>query len=314
MRLTAATTCRPWGRSTLPHSETSRTFRVFVSDDVRVEGAELLTLTLSDPAGGVLGATSTATLTINDHVVAPGAPNPIDDPAFFIRMLYVDILSREPDTVGFNTWLATLNGCPNGGFGNTNTTCDRVHVAQGFFGSKEFGERGYFVYRFHDAGLGQRPTYKTFLRGMQQIGGGLSPADSDAAKMEFIEDFMASAEFQAIYTGLLVPAQANAFITKLEQTSGVSIPEPTRSQLVSNMANSTKTPAETLKAFMETTAVFDGFFNRGFVSMLYFGYLHRDPDTLGFDGWLQVVNQTGDYRQLTFGFIYSIEYRGRFGP
>jgi hypothetical protein len=110
-----------------------------------------------------------------------------------------------------------------------------------------------------------------------------------------------------------VPAQANAFITKLEQTSGITIPEPTRAQLVSDMANSTKTPAQTLKAFMETSAVFDGFFNRGFVSMLYFGYLHRDPDTIGFDNWLQTLNQTGDYRHLTFGFIYSTEYRSRFG-
>lgn len=149
---------------------------------------------------------------------------------------------------------------------------------------------------------------------MQQIGGSLNPADSDAAKMEFVDDFMASAAFQAIYSGMLVPGQANAFITKLEQTSGTTIPEPTRAQLVSNMANGTKTPAETLRAFMETPAVFNGFFNRGFVSMLYFGYLHRDPDTIGFNNWLLTLNQTSDYRHLTFGFIYAPEYRGRFGP
>lgn len=294
--------------------QTSRTFRVFVSDDVRIEGNELLTLTLSNPAGTILGATSTATLTITDHAVAPGTANPIDGSAFFIRMLYIDILSREPDTIGFQNWLDTLNGCPNGGFGNVNTTCDRVHVAQSFFHSREFGERGYFIYRFYDAGLGARPTYKEFLRGMQQIGGSLSPADSTAAKMEFIDDLIASPEFQAIYAGLLVPAQANAFISKLEMTSGVTIPEPLRTQLVSNMANGNKTPAETLRAFMESPAIFDAFYNRGFVSMLYFGYLHRDPDTAGFNNWLQQLNTTNNFRNLTFGFIYSTEYRGRFGP
>ncbi len=290
-------------------AQTSATFRVFVTDDVRLEGPELLTLTLSNPVGGALGAQATSSLTLTDHVAAVGGPNPIDDNGFFIRTLYLDFLSREPDPDGFQAWLDTLNNCPS----FNDPTCDKVHVAQSFFHSAEFGERGYFIYRFFDAGLGQRPTYKQFLRGMQQIGGNLSPAQSEAAKMEFINDFMATPEFQAIYAGLLTPAQANAFISQLETTSGTTIPEPLRSQLVNDMATSVKTPAETLRAFMESPAIFDAFYNRGFVSMLYFGYLHRDPDTVGFNNWLNQLNSDNNFRSLTFGFIFSDEYRGRFG-
>ena len=53
----------------------------------------------------------------------------IDDIDFFVQQQYIDFLGRFPDSVGFANWNATLNGCPNGGFGeNDNPTCDRVHV------------------------------------------------------------------------------------------------------------------------------------------------------------------------------------------
>lgn len=125
---------------------TSPTFVVFITDDVRVEGAEVFNLTLSNAVGGALGAQSTAMVTIADHVTAPGAANPIDTTDFFIRQLYVDLLYREPDTIGFQNWRNTLNGCPNGGFGLQNPQCDRVQVAKSFYDSQEFGERGYFIY------------------------------------------------------------------------------------------------------------------------------------------------------------------------
>src|SRR5206468_2117921 len=44
-------------------------------------------------------------------------PNPIDDAQFFVRQQYLDFLGREPDSVGFQNWVSTLIGCPNGGFG-----------------------------------------------------------------------------------------------------------------------------------------------------------------------------------------------------
>ena len=55
--------------------------------------------------------------------------------------------------------------------------------------------------------------------------------------------------------------------------------------------------------------------------MQYFGYLRRDPEAAGYDDWVDVLTngrasagiQPGDYRHLIFGFIYSTEYRERFG-
>ena len=83
----------------------------------------------------------------------------IDDIDFFVQQQYIDFLGRMPDSVGFANWNATLNNCPNGGFGEfDNPNCDRVHVSAGFYQSTEFQGRGYWAYRFYDAALGRRPT------------------------------------------------------------------------------------------------------------------------------------------------------------
>ncbi|MDQ3754413.1 MAG: DUF4214 domain-containing protein, partial [Acidobacteriota bacterium] len=75
-----------------------------------------------------------------------------------------------------------------------------------------------------------------------------------------------------------------------------------------------RTPAETLRLIIESDAVSQRFFNRGFVTMQYFGYLQRDPDEAGFARWIAVLDQTGDFRVMVFGFLYSPEYLMRFGP
>ncbi len=57
-------------------------------------------------------------------------------------------------------------------------------------------------------------------------------------------------------------------------------------------------------------------FNSAFALMQYFGYLRRDPDNVGFNFWLNKLNQfDGNYAraEIVKAFLASIEYRGRFG-
>ena len=70
-------------------------------------------------------------------------------------------------------------------------------------------------------------------------------------------------------------------------------------------------------------AVADRFFNRAFVSMQYFGYLRRDPnsgpdtDFAGYNFWLNKLNSfNGDYvkAEMVKAFLSSLEYRKRFAP
>jgi uncharacterized protein (TIGR03118 family) len=296
--------------------ETSKTFRILLINDVFVEGDETIDLMVSNPTGaGVgLGTPNVAELTIIDNDLVAPTTNPIDDIPFFVRQMYVDFLAREPDATGFTNYVNLLTGCPGGGFGLTHPECDRVRVAASFYSSPEFGERGYLVYRYYDAALARLPQYPEFIRDLLRIGGAQTPAESEAAKVLLFQEYVNSSDFQLIYGGLTDSAHASQFVAKLELTAGVTLPEPFRANLISQMQGGTLTADQVLRQFIEHSVVFNKFFNRGFVAMLYFGLLHRNPDTIGFGNWLTQLNSTGDQRPIVFGFIYSTEYRARFGP
>jgi hypothetical protein len=59
------------------------------------------------------------------------------------------------------------------------------------------------------------------------------------------------------------------------------------------------------------------FYDRGFITMQYFGYLRRDPDSGGFNFWVgQLIGDNAPHRQdycfMVGGFLQSDEYRFRF--
>jgi len=232
----------------------------------------------------------------------------IDDIDFFVQQQYIDFLGRMPDSGGFANWVATLSGCPQGGFGeNLNPGCDRVHVSAGFYQSIEFQGRGYFAYRFYDAALGRRPLYTEFIPDMQKVGGAQSPAQEEASKVQYVNDFVLRPEFKAIYDG----TTNQGYVDKLEQTAGVALSN--KSDLVNALNGGTQTRAQVLRTVMESAVVFNKFFNRGFVTMQYFGYLRRDPDTIGFANWVNTLDaDPSNFRHMIFGFIFSTEYRNRF--
>jgi hypothetical protein len=310
--------------------EASKNIQLSIVNDGYVEGNETFTLTLSNPSGMTLGTPATATITIVDNDST--ATNPFDNNAFFVRQQYLDFLLREPDTAGFNDWLSVLNNCqPNQGGLGSNPACDRVHVSSGFFRSTEFGERGYWSYRFYHATLGRRPQFGEFLPDMRRLSGFLSPAEEEAQRAAFVADFMARPEFTAIYGGLTNSANAAQFIATLEQRAGVTLPATAttlpgqppqfgRQDLINLMQSGQFTAAQTLRAFIEQKVVFDAFFFRAFVAMQYFGYLLRDPEDAGYNDWVDVLTNgrgtipPGDFRHLIFGFVWSVEYRQRFGP
>ena len=232
----------------------------------------------------------------------------IDDIDFFVQQQYIDFLGRMPDSTGFKNWNDTLNGCPNGGFGeNDNPGCDRVHVSAGFYQSIEFQGRGYWAYRYYDAALGRRPLYTEFIPDMQKVGGALSPEQEAVAKDQYMNDFVTKPEFKALYDAL----SNQGYLDKLEQTMGVTISN--KANLVTALNGGTQTRAQVLRTIIESQPVFDKFFNRGFVTMQYFGYLRRDPDTIGFKNWVDTLNaDPSNFRHMIFGFIYSTEYMNRF--
>ncbi len=54
-------------------------------------------------------------------------------------------------------------------------------------------------------------------------------------------------------------------------------------------------------------------FNDEYVEQLYLTYLGRRSDPDGKQAWLNYIDTYGDYNSLVHGFLYSIEYRSKFG-
>jgi Metallo-peptidase family M12/Calx-beta domain/Reprolysin family propeptide/Bacterial pre-peptidase C-terminal domain len=290
--------------------ETSKIITIPIVNDVLVEGNENFSITLSGATGTPLGSPQTATVTIVDNDTTPSSTNPIDGVDFFVTQQYIDFLGRLPDTIGFQNWVATLNGCPNGGFGEfDNPNCDRVHVSAGFFLSAEFQGRGYFAYRFYEVALARRPTYAEFVPDMALVGGPQSPESEVLSKAAYTVAWTQRAEFKSRYDGL----SNAAYVDALEANAGVVLSNKTA--LIAALNGGQTSRGQVLRDIVESQAVSDRFFNRAFVAMQYFGYLRRDPDTIGFQNWLNTLNaDPNNFRHMIFGFLFSTEYRQRFGP
>jgi len=284
--------------------ETAKTITIPIINDVLLEGNETFTIGLNSATGASLASPSTAIVTIVDNDFLAPTSNPIDGVEFFIRQQYLDILNRQPDPTGLQNWINTLAPCPNGGFGEPPTSnCDRLHVAAGFFQSDEFLNRGYWAFRFYMVSYNQRPTYAQFIPDMAQVGGPKSPAEEQASKVAFADAFVLRPEFTARYGTLTGQALANAVL----QTAGLP------SSTFTVTAGMTK--GQILRGIVETAAVANRFLTEGTVSIQYFGFLRRDPDTIGYQNNVNTLNANpNNLRHMIFIFIYSTEYRSRFGP
>jgi Calx-beta domain-containing protein/uncharacterized protein DUF4214 len=279
----------------------AKTFSIAIVDDSYAEGTETFTVALNSPSGATLGAQSTATVMVLDNEPGTG-PNPIDNTTFFVRQLYIDFLGREPDPPGLAGWTSTINNCS----GDT-SQCDRIHVAQLFFQSAEFQDRGYFVYRFYPVAFGRKPDYGEFVPDLASVSGFLDTNQLEAAKLAFIAGFMARTAFVNTYNALT----NQQYVDALLNTAGVTL--SSRQTMINGLNASTQTRAQVLRQIVESTEVSTKYNHQAYAVMEYFGYLRRQPDGFYLQ-WIQVLDTTNDPRGMVTGFVTSAEYRQRFGP
>jgi len=317
--------------------ESSRTISVFIIDDMYREGAENFKATLTNASGAVLGALSTATVTIADNDTINGV-NPIDTSTFFARLHYLDFLNREPDSSGLSFWNNEIAAC---GADQTCTNRQRVNVSAAFYLSIEFQQTGYLVERIYKTAYGDGTGTSTlggahqvavpvirlleFLHDTQQIGEGVIVGQAgwesalETNKQTLTAEFVQSGRFTAAFPTTMTAAQ---FVDALNANAGSPISTADRDRLVSDLASGAVTRAQVLRTIAEDPALSRAEFNRGFVLMQYFGYLRRNPndaqdsDYTGYEFWLRKMSDfNGDYNQaeMVKGFITSTEYRQRFG-
>ncbi|MDT4966095.1 MAG: hypothetical protein QOJ64_832 [Acidobacteriota bacterium] len=294
------------GRLRFAAGETSRQIILSVVDDAYVEGSETLTLTLSDPTGVALGQNSSATVNIVDNDLASAA-NPIDATHFFVRQLYVDLLSREPDPPGWNGWTDIIDFC--GQPGHATPPCDRVTVGgDGFLRSAEFFDRQFFVLRLYRTGLGRILLYDE-VGDLAYVSGFLTNEHLELNKQDLVAEIMSRPEFSGRYNNL----NNGSYVDTLLQTAGVTVQQSARDAWVAALDAGSKTRAKVFREISESPEVSSKYLTEGQVVSAYYGFFTRNPDGayLVFLDWLNKGEI--DLGGLTNAFVNASEYRQRFG-
>ncbi len=321
--------------------ETSKTVNIPIIDDVFVESDETFSVTLARASGGGLGSPNTAVVTITDNDAAAPTTNPIDTSSFFVRQQYLDFLNREPDAAGLAFWtteltrlLANCDAIMNAEAKRQCVLQARAQVSTAFFLSTEFQETGLFVIQTYLEAFGRLPTFREFLEDLGAIREGVVIGQPGAVellasnKREYLDRFVNRDEFRARYVGVSNSNYVNALFTNAGGDPAAEA--ATRDALITGLNNGMETQATALLKVSQTRSVYNAVFNRAFVLLQYFGYLRRDPDTAGFNFWLNKLNSVSlmgeDVRdpavalarirraQMVEAFIDSAEYRSRFGP
>jgi hypothetical protein len=313
--------------------QAQKTFNIPLLNDVHVEGNETFQIALSNPQGATVGTQATAAVTIVDDDSAQASTNPIHNQsvttgqtAFFVRMQYLDFLTREPEPG--EPWTAVYAPCPNQD--NTDpaspsANCDRIHVSQAFFGSQEFQLKGFFVFLYYKVSFGSSsnpnfvPQYDEIMPDMRRVTGSTTEERIDKT-FNFAEDWVNRPAFKTRYDAITDNAQ---FVDTLLSNVGATLTNPdpvsggqTRNSLVAALNAGTKTRAEVLRIIVESQEVNALQFNPTFVAMQYYGYLRRTPEAGGYQAWLDTINppRSANPRDMVNGFVNSAEYYLRFGP
>lgn len=319
------------GTLTFAPGETSKTFRILLVNDRFVEGDEEIDLALSNPSGsGVgLGTPNVASVTLLDNDTTPPTTNPVDETAFFVRQQYLDFLNREPDSAGATFWSNEINSC---GSDAQCTELKRINVSAAFFLSIEFQKTGMLAYLANKAAFGPNAAgspipvlYGQFMHDVQQLQQGLvfgsAGFDSqlEANKQAYFAYCVTRPEFVNGFPTTQTPAQ---FVDALFANANVTPTTSERNAAIGEFGGASDTTdqaarARALRDVAENSTFASNEFNRIFVGMEYFGYLRRDPDTAGFNFWLNKLNSFGGnfiQAEMVKAFISSSEYRQRFGP
>jgi hypothetical protein len=319
--------------------ETSKTFRVLITDDAYLESTEFLNMTLSIATGigASLGAPSLARLSIIDNDVILPPFNPIDDAQMFVRQHYYDFLSRLPDQPGLDYWTGQISQC------GTDQACirtKRIDVSNAFFYELEYQQTGAYVYRLYRAAFGNSqpfpnpnpnlqypdeekkiPSYAVFASDRARVKGGASLAQT---QLDLATAFVQRPAFLTRYPASLDgPGFVDAILATINTDLGTNL--TSQRQALIDLFNSGG-PAAVLYRLaddnlqtnpLNNRALIDAEYNRAFVATQYFGYLRRNPDIAGFVFWLGQVNgaplrDVARQHAMVCSFITSTEYQQRF--
>jgi hypothetical protein len=266
--------------------------------------------------------------------------NPLLEENFFVRQQYLDFLSREPDTGGFNFWTQQVSSCV------ADADCFHqrtITTSNAFFFEPEFQQTAGFVFRAYRAAYGNMQPfpnpdnsnatesnklidYSVFVGDRARVVGG---ADLAASQVAFANLFVTRSEFTSRYGGALTgPQFVDALLAKILADDNVDLTAQRqglidqynnagggnagRAQVMYRLADDNSQNPISNQAFINAE------YDRQFALTLYFGYLRRNPDIGGFLFWQGQIN-TAPVRDvpkqnaLVCSFMTAAEYQFRFG-
>jgi hypothetical protein len=268
--------------------------------------------------------------------------NSIDDARFFVRQHYLDFLSRDPDSGGWDYWTGQITQC------GSDATCihnKRVDVSNAFFYELEYQQTGSYVYRLYRAAFGNNqpfpnpdnsnrteakklPGYAAFAPDRASVVGGSSLTQSQidfatafVQRDAFVSNYPTSLDGSSFIDAVLntikndigidLTSQKSALLAIFNQAGGGNAG---RGMVIYRLAND---DLQGGNGGINNRAFIDAEYNRAFVATQYFGYLRRDADIGGFLFWLGQVNSaplrdTSKQHAMVCSFITSAEYQMRF--
>lgn len=224
--------------------------------------------------------------------------------AAFVTRFYQQCLNREPDTGGLEHWADSLNNGDKTG----------AELANSFVFSEEFENQNTsdseFVTILYKAFLNREPDTGGYNNWMNKIAGG-------ASRASVLDGFTSAQEFKNLCQtyGITATSTSNntfiqAFVIRFYQQCLSREPDTGGlNNWVNSLNNGDKTGGELAEAFIFS----EEFQNNNtsdseYVTILYRAFFNREPDTGGYNNWMNHMSNGTSRASILNGFTSAQEF------
>jgi hypothetical protein len=160
------------------------------------------------------------------------------------------------------------------------------------------------IFRYYKASFGRLPRFDEFVSDLEAVKRIAGPGRIDeASSRAFGEAWVNRRGFISKYAGLSDEQYVSALFSQaaLDETGSQRV------RLLQQLQDKTITRAAVLQQVVADPIFATKEIKPAFVLLLYFSYLHRDPDLEGYQFWLSNLDRSSDYGGLTRAFANAIE-------
>ncbi|SHO80805.1 Cysteine protease [hydrothermal vent metagenome] len=221
----------------------------------------------------------------------------------FVTRFYTTVLDRNPDITGLNNWVEELESGAKSG----------SDIAYGFIFSTEFKNRDVDNEEYLDI------LYKSFFNRDGDVGGianWMNKLNSGESKFKVLDGFLNSKEFANLcksygITPIIQPVDnIQSFVYRFYKE--VLERYPDKNGMIDwslKLSNEEISGADIAQGFIFSPEFKNrNLNNNSYVNILYKAFFNRLPDSLGFDNWIDKLNNGASKSDVLNGFLNSKEF------